>query len=199
MECLILAVALLLISCHCLFLSRSFLIYKLRVIEPVLSMGPLEPASQVLTEQAGLSVEPDRVSGPTSMSWVLRSRHWATSLIFPSLPSYWAIFWAYSHHCLSCIRQLISVPISLWFACPQDGTVRTDSIWLSPRQMVMLPFQTEPQMPGTQWGAPSFWLQALWGGHIGQVPATFCSGLPNDVFGKRQGRTEEEMEELIRC
>ena len=91
MECLILAVALLLISCHCLFLSRSFLIYKLRVIEPVLSMGPLEPASQVLTEQAGLSVEPDRVSGPTSMSWVLRSRHRAY-LIFPSLPSYWAIF-----------------------------------------------------------------------------------------------------------
>lgn len=34
-------------------------------------------------------------------------------------------------------------------------------------------------------------------GHTGQIPATFCSNLPDDAIGKRQGRMENAKKELI--
>lgn len=65
--------------------------------------------------------------------------------------------------------------------------------------MAMLSFQTGHQMPGTRWGAPSFWLGALWGGHAGQVPATFCSGLPNDAFGKGKEEQKRQRRNWLVC
>lgn len=141
--------------------------------------GPLNlvlwfsPASVVCQRETWTQLQPAMV-----LSWVLRSRHWPASLILSSLPSYGSLFWPWSDHFLGCIREVISVANGPWAL----------SIQQSPGQMATLPFQTGHQMPGTQWGAPSFWLAALWGRHTEQVPATFCPCRWLMLLVKKQSR-----------
>lgn len=62
----------------------------------------------------------------------------------------------------------------------------------------MHPFQTECDMPDSVRGPRSD--GELWGGRLrGQVPATFCSGLPNDAFGERHGGQTKQGRKRLVC